>query len=382
MDFLTTAFYIPKEDEGAEFVGALVTHFNEDNDTVRARVKYLDVKTLKDKSNGINPRGFLFDENGVLLSDTSCRQDISPDMRELLASQVTVEADKDLIDLVLLGVDAGAEILVNPSDADGDVIGIPFSNLKVSNSSFNIYSAYQRKDGGFRTFSLVDIESGEAMPFNFIVPVERADFIQDFGNLVHPLVLERPVEGYKAFASRVPLVGFRTYTGEAFCNFLAYSVAFYRIGLEVMDSFLADTKYIPKESPEPQKDYVRKVPKWNVSIESEFKHAKLDAVLSCINDPQRMSKLVAADHEANITLTWVQHIKYESFNYDAESVSEKMALACAVLKPWCKRSLLRYSLELLSQRVYISTFRPLANMYGPVLKGGGVSGCSIKRSTW
>ena len=91
---------------------------------------------------------------------------------------------------------------------------------------------------------------------------------------------------------------------------------------------------------------------------------------------------MSEDQEFYATFVWLQDIFKASEQFEGTDTEDKLAAACVSLQRECRERLLHYSLELLAQRYYICKLGPNDDLMGPVLKGGGVNGCSIKRVTW
>lgn len=383
MDFLTTALFALDNAGTEQLVGALLTRFDPANLLSRAKVVFATANELK-TSDKIEPSGFKMDESGVLLSDTRARRE----MNQQLASYVETEVNSDpvtpppaLIDVVLYGAFYNASILVNAKEVaiskETEPILIPMSSLKVSNSSFNIYAPFKNSSGRFRTFSLIDTQTDENIPFVMAVPKQNAEKFGVMANVITPYS-GIDLEDMVTYQVNAKLEPFYTFTGEAFCNYLAYNVAYCNIGLQVIDQMTAESKYVSDNEEEPVESYVRKIPKHNVLIECTCKKANLLGVLQCASDQDKLRDLLK-DEESYITFVWVQKIYKASDKFEGDSLEVKLAAACTAMRRECKAQLLHYACELLAQRYYICLVGKSADCIEQVLSGGGVNGKAIKR---
>ena len=112
-----------------------------------------------------------------------------------------------------------------------------------------------------------------------------------------------------------------------------------------------------------------------------MKNHKLDAVMSKLNDTPALQRLVSSDEEAYVTLSWLQRLYNTSRDVYGDDPNG-MTAACLSIRSSCCLSLLQFSLELLAQRIYLMSFGPGGDPANPILKGGGVNACTIKRVTW
>ena len=173
MDFLTTAIYTVDDDGEEKLSGAVLTRFDPEDLKGRPKTHYVSAEELR-SGEDISPEGFVVDDKGILLSDTTTPRVVFQEaVSEYIGSEFVKsdESKPGLIDFILECIETGSYILTNFSDLDegGSYPDsfIPASSLKVSNSSFNIYAGYKKGEVGFRTLSLVDIESemDDTLPF-------------------------------------------------------------------------------------------------------------------------------------------------------------------------------------------------------------------------
>lgn len=396
MDFLTTALYSPKGDAEEALVGVLLTHYDVDSKVTRPVVYYADVDELhrmQGRFGEIIPRGFALDASGVLMSDTICRS--------VFDDSVTMYIEKEapsrktgswgLIDFVLDAISNGIVILQNyeaiTAGNETEMNFVSFDTLRVSRSSFNIYTPYRNAKDEFRTLSLIDIQTDKSIPFYAVIPADCSDMKQKYENFMECVSLPEGIElaeGSNVYRVEIPLLPAHCYMGEAFVNYLAYNVAYYTFGEKVMDSFLEDNKFIPAadavqlnvEAPKRTKR-----PRHNVRIEHEFRDTNLRQLLECMGNRDAMSQLLTIRPETWMTLDWVQTV-FRNKPEDCDWNSDAMCQSCLRLKYSCREELLRYSLELLAQRYYVCQAGFIDDTLPDILKGGGVSGCSIKRVTW
>lgn len=388
MDFLTTALYALDEEQREKLVGALLTRFEPADITYRARVIYASVDCLK-TGEGLFPSGFSLDSNGILMSDTQSRRAMNENLTLYVGNEVTDTAATpplSLIDIVLYGAKYGAYVVQNFGEMSKDPTGvepilISMANFKVSNSSFNIYAAYKNVEGFFRTFSLMDVTTDNNYPFVIAVPDEQVENYTPVSKLLQELPEVEFLSGFHLYRVDTPFQPFYTFTGEAFCNYLAYNVAYYKMGLKVIKDFLVDTKYVAEREGDLEAPRSQKVPLHNVSIECGYKIPQTHAVLAAMQDSLKLRELISNDTEAYITLVWLQNIFRVADTIDCASNEERLAAASANLQYDCKLQLLHYACELLAQRFYLCQLGPFEDTLGPVLRGGGVNGSSIKRVT-
>lgn len=390
MDFLTSALYARDEHGGEKFTGALLTHFDTSDLTARAQVFYATADQLR-SDRRIMPSGFKLEEDGVLLSDTQARTAMSESMTQYIAYELGNKMNmtpKGLLDVVLYAARYGGRVFVNALEVianpkEVQPILVPMANFKVSNSSFNIYAPYKREDDTFRTVSLVDIGTDANIPFALAVPSGESGNYAGVLSLLEPMHGFDELEDFRVYWVDAPLLPFYTLTGEGFVNYLAYNVASCNIGLKVVDEFLGETGYISesaKQKDEQSEVRETKKPLHNVSIECSCKRPRTREVLRCIeSDDMDQLKDLMRDEEAYLTFVWLKHIFASSGRFDGRGVEDKTAAACAVIQRECKANLLHYAVELLAQRLYICSLGFAQDPYGPVLKGGGVNGCGLKR---
>lgn len=376
MDFLTTALFNLED----ELSGAILTSFDPNNLTARAGTRFVPVDKLK-SGEGIEPCGFKVSADGVLLSDTTARKDMDKFLVDYIGIEVGRGArypDFGLIDVVLYAASNNAGVYIENGEG-GEPYVIPMSSFKVSHSSFNIYAPYKNADGEYRTFSLMDIEKDTHIPFTLAVPSNSvASLSLDEGPSVVSRLpslasSEQTLEGYTLYHVDVPLVPAPSVAGEAFVNYLAYNVGFQSIGLEIMNMLIDNANRVTEDTPTkqaPDEYRQRKVPAGNFTVESMWKHNKLAKVLNVLDDEPKLVELIRREHEAYISLQWLQTI----FNNSDDTSTDGLASTCLRLRYDCKLALLHYSLELLSQRYSVYKLFPQNHGLPVILRGGGVHG--------
>jgi len=389
MDFLTAALYYDAPGKGSMLRGTLLTQFDADSDVARARVRYVTAEELRQGlGTTVIPAGFTVSEEGILLSDTDCRRVLDEDIAQYASNISAGESPPvGLIDLVLHGAQAGASVVVNYDRwVEGDEpILIPFRNFRVSESSFNIYAPYRNVEDKFRTFSLVNILTDEVPPIHLIVGQEG---FSDLACLQSHMTVcaDAPVDdGEICYLADVDLLPASSLTGEAFCNYLAFNVAFYKIGLGIIAQFLEEAKYVyPPEAEVEEAPVVKeyKKPKHNISIKCGMHKLYTRKILSLMDDEQALASFLERVPEARITQAWLDNIVYNKRNVKCAPGEGELAASCVNLRVECRRKLLRFSLELLAQRLYLCQLGPFDDPIGPDLRGGGVIGYSVKRATW
>ena len=395
MDFLTTAVYSDQAEDGknTDLIGVVVTRFDPEDISSRASVEFVDADTLK-SGEGLDTRGFYLDSNGILFSDTESRRSLSPTMATYVMKHANqYKASKvGIIDILLMAVRDNACVLVNydlHADAPErhELISIPAINYKVSESSFNIYAPYTNESGFFRTHSLVDVTQNTAIPFFLAVPDQA---VENWGSVMSVLSACDPLEAlpnYSIFCVYAELVPTAYFAGEAFINFLAFNVAYHRMGEKIIKSYMRDTRYTPDKESEP-KELERKRPLRNISIYCSYNRPKMDEVVKYFGNVAEMEKRMH-DGEFRITTEWVlkllkviQNVQDTSGAGSESEFQQKTCAACIPVLASCRKQLLHYSLELLGQRLYVADRGPFADPLNLTLKGGGVYGNSIKRTAW
>lgn len=388
MDFLNTALY---EMQGAEsrLRGALLTRFNEKDWEVRPYVHFVPVERMKDPEFVSNPTGFALDKDGVLLADTTSRSVFDSAVNKYIIDSSGARSSDPLglIDVILFGYAHQCKIIQNWQDVlfgqEKEVIEISFETLRVSSSSFNIYTPFQTAQRVYRTLSLVDITTDGTIPFVMFVPESEVSAFKakQFNGVdeLEPLPDYAPGKFYRIMTELLPATAC---LGEAFVNYLAYSVAYYNLGVKVCDSLLSDSKYTQEEAVQEElAKRARKKPLHNVSITHSFTEPHLKTLLNCMGNRQHLEQLFREHPEVGITYDWVRNI-YNSAPEGASFSSDEMYQACIRWKYSCRTYLLRFGLELLSQRLYVCKVDIVDSSLPLLLQGGGVLGNSIKRITW
>lgn len=390
MEFLNNAI-ISSED--GSVIGALLTEFNPDVYTSRAKVKLYTVQELEEKYPSMTPRGFAFSSPGKLLSDTNVTRAITSSVFSYMEEECSKlgERNPDLTDLVLRGVKHNASVYVDFAEMASDVdvneavdsaTLIPFKTFRVSNSSFNIYAPYQAEDGkGYRTFSLLNLEDGSMQPF-YAMFQSDVD-MSDFGKGVTPCqTLSLNSGEFIVYKVELGLNGFYASVGEAFLNFLAYNVSFHNIGeklMKEMKTVMPQVPAIPTEEAQPR---IYRKAKVNVSIEHIYKDSRLKGIVGRTGNTEELIEFMKQFPEAAISYQWLQRIYQSPWYIEGEgkmSEEECIYTSCINLLSECKQTRLKYALELLTHRYYIYMLGVVNDTLGAILKGGGVSGEAIKR---
>ena len=378
----TTLFEQEKETERTQLCGAVLTSFNPAEISARPVLSMVTMDELSEIDRAMCA-GFTINEDGVLLSDSSPRRVTGSAQISFVKNEIDManSSDKTLIDFLKDCLNYNCRVLQNYEKAlSGEElpITIPVESFKVSNSSFNIYASYQREDKSFRTMSLIDIEENKAKEFCVAIPAEYfSGMLMNYKSLI-ALKSVKGLEEYTICKVDLPLQPFPVLTGEAFCNYLAYNVAYYKIGLQVIDVLLSDTKFKSDTTANKDTQYAGtpKTPAPSLSIESEYTNHALNQIMSCMDDSTLLVELVQSNGEANITMNWMQEIQKASNS----AVNGELAKTCIALRHDCKSKYLHFALELLAQRLCINQVNTFSLPFGSVLKGGGVNGCSLKRT--
>lgn len=382
MDFLTNAIFSA---ENSMFLGAMITHFDPEQYTSRASMKFYTREDMYASLPTMEPRGFRLDPNGIFSADTNSRRVLSTSVMPFVEAEFSRlgAREVDVTDLMLYGVQHGGATVVNAKEVlDGRTLPIllPFQNYRVSNSSFNIYGACKVEDGTFRTHSLLELEDGSGKTFHCVFPDDvdmswAASFCQQVGDIV---VNETSMKIYQVQSCIKP---FCTCVGEAFLNYLAYNVAYYSVGrklIKELSPMIRDAAAQEKSPMTQEKRYPRK----NVSIEHTYDKLCLSGINSCNGDNARLIEYLQSYPEATVTMHWLNRLFDSPWYRNTEGDEEsRVKAACANLLVECKEWGLRYSLELLTHRYYLSIVDSYDDVIPLVLKGGGVSGESLKRLT-
>ena len=181
------------------------------------------------------------------------------------------------------------------------------------------------------------------------------------------------------------LNGFYGGVGEAFLNFLSYGVAFYNIGeklIKDMQNVMPKIPALPVDEQAPRHTRRARV---NVSIQHVYKEVKLEGILRRLSDEKALLEYRREVPEADISYQWLHKIYQSPWYLEGEgklSEEECIYTACTNLLPICRCERLKYALELLTHRYYIYMLGIVNDTLGPVLKGGGVCGESLKRVTF
>lgn len=383
MDFLTNAIFSAEDNT---LLGTLLTHFEPDNYLNRASVSFYSKEELTEKLPQLEPRGFRFGPNGVLAADTDVRKILSNNVLSFVEIEYAHLGARliDITDVVLYGVQYGGAVLVNPTEVKQGTAApllVPFQNYRVSQSSLNIYGSYQLEDGTFRTHSLLELEDGSGKDFCCVFPpdVDMSRFASVCQQTDEVIINDTTMFLYEGHSC---LKSFYTCVGEAFLNFLAYNVAYFNVGrrfLREVSPAIKDAT-IQERSPSAQD---RRYAKRNVSIEHTYDKLCLSGITRCNGDNARILEYLENNPEATITMHWLNKL-FDSPWYQSTEGDEdaRCRAACANLMMECKEYGLKYGLELLTHRHYLTTVASYDNYIPLVLKGGGVNGESLKRVTF
>ena len=386
MEFLGDAIFSAQDQT---LLGAMITSFDPAQYTERAQVKLYTTSELATAYPNMKPRGFKFDAPGTLLSDTAVRRVLTDSVFSYMEEECSSlnRRTLDITDFVLQGVENNGFVFANyedctdPETFEVDGCFIPFRSFKVSNSSFNIYATYKNKDDVYRTFSLLNVEDGSKTEF-YAVFDDAADMSAFAKNMTPCGEVSIADTAHTIYKIDLGLSGFYVGVGEAFLNYLSYNVAFYNIGEKLMKELQAAMPMLPSPSLEEPKPQIRRRARVNVSIEHIYRESRLRGINGCIGNPDELVSFIRAFPEAAITYQWLQKI-YTSPWYmqgDGKQPEEQLLYTtCINLLPECRKERLKFALELLTHRYYIYLMGVVNDTLGPILKGGGVNGESIKR---
>lgn len=379
IDFLVKAYYnqivAPIDFDGVSqnLAGIVVARFDERDIVKRPMLEYLSAEQARSPASGLNPYGFGFSEDGKLLSDTQSYEQCSFDANKVLSViNMNESVTYGLLDLVLLGADTGSILLV------GDYV-VEMRTLKVSKTSYNIYAPYKTEDGAFRTYSLVDKETRLARELTMAIPtvdVPRFSHLSGFMEELEGRPKQRWLDDYTVFKVNAPLYGFWTFAGEAFCNFLAYMVGYYSIGLKVTNFLKHNYLNVPVTVSK-QEQVKRKPPirtgKPPLIIESTLSKAKIREFVDALSNG-KVDEFRASSEEARVTTLWMEEALGVLQDDDPGRLSKLLELESSITL-----ANLSVSIELLAQRLLLDEFPVFPS---GVFMGGGVNGKAIKRTAW
>lgn len=391
MDFLNKAIF-SSIDRG--LLGLIVTSYEPDDVMSRAAVKLVTAEDLTTGTVKLHPRGFQLNDDGTLMSDTASRQVIVDSVFSYISAESLNFGPPcvDVTDVVLFGVQNNGYVLAEYEEAktngditEGSTCPVPFSRFSVSNSSFNIYASYQQLDAGFRTCSLLRLEDGSAQDFYCALPLIQIpnELLKCLHLTDNIIVKGREMGVYKVSAGLEP---FYTEVGEAFLNYLAYQVAFYNMGEDVLNAMKSTMPpAVAAPTVEEQKPRTPRRAEVNVSIEHCYKKTHLQGLFKLLGDPTSLTEFTKMYPEAVITYQWLVKIMTSPWVSNPQagmSEDEAIYTACVNLLADCRKTRLKFALELLRHRYYIASMGVGNDSLGSVLKGGGVNGQSFKRASF
>lgn len=382
MEFLSNAI-ISSQD--SSLLGAVITHFDPEDYLKRCETRLYTTDELVSAYPTFAPRGFIFKDGNNLFGDTSVQGVVANSAFEYMTEECAHfgQRGKDITDLVLLGAKCGGFVLAGYKDDTDQGSFIPFSSFRVSNSSFNLYASYQTDSGEFRTYSLLRLEDGSALEHYIALPKDVN--LEGFAGKVEmsgATQIEDAV--YTVYHIEMGLTKYYAAVGEAFLNYLAYNIAFYNIGEKMLKEF--------RNVVSPPVGYERPVDEGvirfqrkasvNVSIVHVCKEPRLSSILQCTNDAAALQKLVDEYPEAEITWHWLCRLYRSPWftdSYGKMDENQARYVAAVNLLPICRQERLKFAVELLTHRYYLSGLGLVGDTLGPILHGGGVKGESIKR---
>ena len=383
--FLSTALYEDNDGGPGELEGALVTSFDPHSMKNRAKIGFMSAAQLREATTKGEAMGFSLGDDNVLLSDTASLLVADDSTCEYVRRDVgsQVEESCGLIDVLLHLACLDAHVIPNWDDYlvhGADPIHIPITSFKVSNSTFNIYAPFMGTDKAFRTCSLVDVVDNTAKTFVVAVPIN----IGFTTWLSTAMKVTGICDGeYNYFMVDTELKASTAFHGEAFCNYLAFQVSYYKLGLKIIDWFRETYQVAPpdvttSEVKAPVSE--RKYPAPSMTIEAPYtRHASSDMMKLIIAERNDLIQdLCAKDEEAYITYSWLAELLKTAQISDGDDTA-KLRTACFGLRAKAKQMLLHFDLELLAQRLHIMSLGMAGDVLNTVLKGGGVRGYSCKR---
>lgn len=435
MDFLIYALF---SEESGEFCGADLVNYELKPYSRRPATRILTYEELAKGYRNMFPVGFEYNCDTLeIWSDTPGRKALYKDVLNYViqgeggSGKERDEVSVGVTDVVLWGMEVGAFVCPNYvefSKGMAEPIMISMRSFNVSHSSFNVYASYKIETGEYRTMSLLDARDGSMRTFYVIVPneegiggaggdeddeaeeAERAEEdmedvevakVGGVGKVINVMTeigtCDIPKYGEcTVYEVNAPLIGAKRFYGEAFINFIAYSVMWFNTGSNVLRGFMKyesdkDSDVVVVD--EGRKNAtVRKIPRGNVDIKHEYYGLNmLKEVLREASIPGGIDSLLASNPGASPTWNWLNAVlKCEVFidtlkkaeaggHEDAKELALKWSAQSIYSE--CKESLLVLECELLDIRYYLYKVGLANSPVGAVLEGGGVDGCSyVKRS--
>lgn len=372
MDFLTSAFF-ENSSQHRVLDGLLITRFIPSKFTSRPTLQYYTLEEFRNATD-MEPQGFEVKDPHILYSDVPAVSYVGEDQLNTLKQIVkTQDYQKSLIDVILWCSEIGASIV--PQYKDGINKTVSMTALKVAENNFNIYVPYESEDG-FKTLSLVDTETNTSIPFYACIPQAAYEKAGALAKFMHPenKVIEN---GMQTVRVEAPLVSASVFNGEAFCNRIADELAFYKIGINTMNYLLPPPPVKKSQSKEAAQLRFKPVAP-SVIIKSSVSSFSVKKNLELIKgkSPEEVDALTKTNRGIEYMRIWINHISKKA------GVTSPNGDTLIAAKYAARNMHLKYSLELLAQRLYIYEVGIALDPTGVELKGGGTNGIAIKEFTW
>lgn len=377
MIFLGTVFYDSKDNS---MFGAITAEYEQDGFS-RAKLDIVDSNNITALFHNSEPSGFTI-SNGALLSDSQsyyiCDREKYNFFRDYI-KDITTQKDLDLIDFLKHVLQTNSYILpnygTNEFDTNPTLVGI--SNLKVSNSSINIYAVYLENEE-WNVISLYDSTNIKPRKFAIAIPKdEDVSVFYKYMSLQGETIIDKKI--YNIYMCEFPILGVADFP-DSIINYLAFKIAEKDIYCKVLDKYIS-TVYVDeykKRYPSSSKLKPNKNIKTNISIEHSLSKS------NCIDLARELAlsdKKTFASKPLELVVNFIRYIDRE-----IDRLPSKDTLGiCAPLRSIFKEEIICHSLELLAIRVGLLDIlngRTLETS-AIVMKGGGVFGTTtVKRIGW
>lgn len=377
MIFLNKAFY--NQDNNSLF-GVLIDKYSKSG---RGRIEttMIDAKdiqlTLKDEI----LCGFNLTD-GMLLSDSSDYFICDEEKYKFFSDYVKAlnsNNEIDLIDFLKYLIEIGAFILPDFFETElftGKEI-VSVSNLKVSESTINIYTPYI-VDNMWNVFSLYDSENLE--PREFYVGVPSGTLMGKYlSNISYISTIHLNNQEYDTYSCKFPIIN-KCDVSNSIINYLAFSIAEKKIYCNILKTFLEKASFNthqPKIKSKPREGDLNKH-KINIEIKHSLSKFKDYALAETLVDSPKEHFLT---QELDISVNFIRHLKKQM----DVNVPKEVIKICVPLYENLKEELLCNSLELLSIRFGLLSFldgRTKETSYMNVEGGGVLGNTTIKRVGW
>lgn len=379
MEFLKSVVYA--DNTYQECAGLLLTSYDPKMLYTRPRPLYVPRADLA--AHAKDATGWCVNEDGTIMSD-SLESGVFPEgmlLSSLTGSSQSLTAG--LIDVIRFALKVGGYVLpvYDPEAPGGTDIRIPIKNFRVSQSSFNIYAAYNRGDG-FRTMSLLDKQHGHAKPFYIALASSPSPEDQALTRLLEPVgkiddAVEGPLELFRVTAG---LCDSNPFLGAAFANFLAFYVTFNEIGFKLSKMLMPTITQAKSEVivRQPQESLTRGAKPDNLQIIHTWADCNIAAVIKAIQAGQPAADIMERFNGAPAVMEWIDTLAKRRKETGSSDCDEDWTRVCFDIKADTEVHGLCFALELLEQRYTLFNLGWMLDTSDMIYRGGGVYGCSKK----